>query len=149
MTAILLSLPFVASANMIWPSLIIVQKYYAWYVILAALIIEVVAAHIFLKTDWLKSILVMVVVNVISALVGLILIPVSGLLIEVLMTPFALGTFSLLNWILEYLCAVLVNTCVEGLMLKWIFKYQFKPNFWWLFVANLISVIISFVLIFV
>ena len=84
----------------------------------------------------------MFVANLVSAILGLLLIPVSGILIEILTIPFGGGTFQLSHWILDYLCAVLVNTCVEGLALKWIFKYQFKPNFWWLFCANLMSVLI-------
>lgn len=45
-----LALPLAASANIIWPSIFIVQQYYVWYVILAGLMIEIVAARIFLET---------------------------------------------------------------------------------------------------
>lgn len=137
-----LGLPFFASANMIWPSVYIVQQYYSWYVIFAGLIIETIAAIIFLKTNWKKSLIIMTAVNAISAIAGLLLIPLSGIAVEILTVPFGGGTFQLSHWILDYLCAVLANTCVEGLCLKWIFKYPFKPNFLWLFCANLISVII-------
>lgn len=144
MTAVLfLSLPVAASANLIWPSLTIVSTYYIWYIILAGLLIEIVAAHIFLKTDWKRSAIMMVVTNAISAILGVLLIPVSGIVVELLTIPFGGGTFDLSHWILDYLCAVLVNACIEGAALKWIFKYPFKQNFWWLCGANLISVIIS------
>ncbi len=145
--ALLLTLPFTASANLIWPSIYIVQQYYAWYVILVGLIIEIVAAHIFLKTDWKRSAIVMLVANVISAVLGLLLIPLSGILVEILTLPFGGGTFALSHWILDYVCLVLLNTCVELLALKWIFKYPFKRNFWWLFGANLISVVICLLLL--
>ena len=145
LAAAFLLLPLAASANLIWPSIYIVEQYYVWYVILIGLLIEIAAAHKFLKTSWKKSTLVMVAANAISALLGLLLIPVSGLLVEILTIPFGGGTFGLLNWILDYLCAVLVNACVEGLALKWIFKYPFKPNFLWLFVANLVSVLICII----
>lgn len=52
------SLPLFASANMIWPSIYIVEQYYSWYIIFVGLLIEIVAAHLFLKTDWKKSIYV-------------------------------------------------------------------------------------------
>lgn len=131
------------SANLIWPSLYIVQQYFVWYVILAGLIIETLAAHFFLKTNWKKSALIMLVVNVISALVGLIFIPVSGILVEILTIPFGGGTFQLSHWILDYLCALLINTYIELLALKKIFKYPLRTNFWWLFAANLLSVLIG------
>lgn len=141
--ATFLAIPFMASANLVWPSIYIVQSYYSWYIILSGLLIETIAAHIFLKTDWLKSFGLMLATNAISALLGLLLIPASGLIVEILTIPFGGGTFAISHWILDYICVVLVNTCVEGLALKWIFKYPFKPNFLWLFGANLISVILS------
>lgn len=142
-----LLVPSVVYANMIWPSIYIVEQYYVWYVILAGLVIEIVAAHFFLKTNWGRSILIMFVANAISAILGLLLIPVSGIVVEILTTPFGGGTFQISHWILDYLCAVFANTLVEGLSLKWIFKYTFKSNFWWLFCANLVSVIICVVLV--
>lgn len=84
----------------------------------------------------------MLATNAISALVGLLLIPISGILVEFLMMPFGGGTFQLSHWIFDYLCVMLANTCIEGLALNFIFKYSFKTNFWWLLGANAISVII-------
>lgn len=140
--SILLATPFVASANIIWPSLFIVEQYYVWYVILAGLVIETIAARLFLKTSLLKSFFMMIVTNLISGLLGYILIPVSGLLTELLMFPCGTGTFSIFNWILDYLFAIAANTLVEGLALKLIFKYPLKHNLLWLFGANAISIII-------
>ena len=137
-----LSVPTAVYANMIWPSIFIVKQYYVWYVILAGLLVEILSAHYFLKTNWWRSALIMFVANAISALLGLLLIPISGIFIEILTLPFRVGTFDISHWILDYLCAVLANTVVEGLALKWIFKYPFKSNFVWLLCANLISVII-------
>ena len=142
LAALFLSFPLVANANMVWPSIYIVQQYYVWYVIFVGLLIEIVAAHIFLKTNWWRSTVIMFVANAISAVVGLILIPISGIVVELLTIPFGGGTFHISHWILDYLCAVLANTAVEGLSIKWIFKFPFKSNFWWLFCANLVSVII-------
>lgn len=138
-------LPLFARANMIWPSIYIVEQYYSWYVISVGLLIEIVAAHLFLKIDWKKSILVMIAANAISAIVGLLLIPLSGIVVELLTLPFGGGTFHISHWLLDYLCVVLINSCIELLVLKWIFRYPFKSNFWWLFCANLLSVILSLV----
>lgn len=140
--ALMLILPLVAKANMIWPSIYIVDQYYTWYIIAAGLLIELLAAKFFLKVSWPKSALMVVVMNAISALAGLILIPLSGILLELLLLPTGTGTFDLSHWIADYILVVLLNTCVEGLALKVIFKSPFKTNFWWLFGANAISVII-------
>lgn len=145
LATLFISSPFIARANLIWPSIYIVGQYYVWYVILAGLIFEIIAAKIFLGTNWKDSAWEMFVANSISALVGLLLIPISGIVIEILTIPFRTGTFDISHWILDYICVVLANTCVEGLSLKWIFKHPFKSNFWWLFFANLISVIICIV----
>lgn len=144
-TAILLLLPFSAMANLIWPSVYIVEGYYSWYVILAGLLVETVCARYFLKLTWLVSFFVMLAVNAISALLGLVLIPASGIVVEIAMIPFSSPTFSVVNWILDFAAVFVVNALVEGLALKWIFKYPFKKNFRWLLAANAVSVLICFV----
>ena len=83
------------------------------------------------------------VMNAVSALVGWVLIPISGILTEILLLPFGQGTFHLSHWIVDYVFVALVNTCIEGLAMKWIFKYSFKRVFWWLFAANAVSVALS------
>ena len=55
----------------------------------------------------------MLATNAISALIGLLLIPLSGILVEFLTIPFGGGTFQLSHWILDYLCVMLANTCIE------------------------------------
>lgn len=139
---LLIAIPFSAKANMVWPSLYIIDQYYSWYIILIGLIVEFFAIKLFLKVSWGKSALIAVTMNLISALIGLILIPVSGVIVEILTLPFGGGTFQLSHWILDYIAAVLCNVVIEGLAVKWIFKYPFKETFWWLLGANAISVII-------
>ncbi len=139
---LLILIPISAKANMIWPSVLIVQQYYTWYVIVVGLIVEFFATRIFLKVSWGKSALITLTMNAISALIGFLLIPVSGILVEILTLPLGVGTFHLSHWILDYIAVVLCNVVIEGLTLKWIFKYPFKRNFLWLAGANAISVVI-------
>lgn len=139
---VLTLIPLFAKANIIWPSIYIVSQYYTWYVILTGLVIEIVAAKFYLSTGWKKAILVITVANIISALIGIPVIPISGFIGEFILLPFSSATFHLSHWIFDYLLVVLSNTLVEDLTIKLIFKYHFKKNFWWLFVANAISVII-------
>ena len=139
---LLLPVPLIVSANVVWPSLILSQVY-CWYVIVLGLVVEFFAVRFFGKASWGKAAVVTVVMNAISALVGWVLIPVSGILTEFLLLPFAPGTFQLSHWIVDYVFVALVNTCIEGLAMTGIFKYRFKRVFWWLLAANAVSVALS------
>ena len=135
-----LLIPIHASANMIWPSLYIMEGMVTWYVILIGLITEIVFVKCFLKHTFLKSVLIAFVMNVASTVLGIVVIPLSGIIVEVLMIPFGTGTFHPSHVIMSFIFAVLSNVLIEGLTVKWIFKYKFKKMFWWLFIANAISV---------
>ena len=137
------SVPLIVSANVVWPSLYILSQVYCWYVIVLGLVVEFFAVRFFGKASWGKAAVVTVVMNAISALVGWVLIPVSGILTEFLLLPFAPGTFQLSHWIVDYVFVALVNTCIEGLAMTGIFKYRFKRVFWWLLAANAVSVALS------
>lgn len=138
--------PFLASANMIWPSLFIIEKYFTWYVILLGLAIETLYAKFFLKTNWMCSFLIMLTVNAFSAFIGIFLIPLSGIFVEILLIPFGSGTFHWSHWMIDFLLAIFLNACIETYALK-IFKYPFKRNFWWVLAANATSVMLSIVVI--
>ncbi len=133
-------LPTVAYANVVWPSLYIAEGLRSWYIILAGLIVEFGFIKIFAKEKWLKAIIIAFIMNTISTLVGIILIPVSGLLGEVILLPFNKETFHWSHWLLSYILAVLGNVLIEGLSIRFIFKI--KKFVWWLFVANAISVVL-------
>jgi len=137
-----LVVPLAAKANMIWPSVYIVCQYYTWYVIAIGLIVEFFAIKFFAKASWVKSVVIVIVINAISAILGIYLIPISGIIGELILFPFSSGTFHLSHWVLAYLLAVFSNACVEGLALKLCFKYPFKKNYWWLMGANAVSVLI-------
>ena len=96
---LLLPVPLIVSANVVWPSLYILSQVYCWYVIVLGLVVEFFAVRFFGKASWGKAAVVTVVMNAISALVGWVLIPVSGILTEFLLLPFAPGTFQLSHWI--------------------------------------------------
>lgn len=138
-----LFVPLIASANVVWPSLYILSQVYCWYVIVFGLVVEFFAVKFFGKASWGRSAVIVAVMNAVSALVGWVLIPISGILTEILLFPFEQGTFHLSHWIVDYVFVALVNTCIEGLSIKWIFKYSFKRVFWWLLAANAVSVAFS------
>lgn len=137
-----LLMPVSASANMVWPSLYIAEGMRSWRVILTGLLIEVVFVRCFLKESYLKSLLISFVMNLASCMIGVVIIPLSGFIGEIIMIPFGTGTFHPTHWLMSYMLAVLSNVLIEGVTIKNVFKHRFKRMFWWLCVANAISVII-------
>ena len=135
--------PVTVSANIVWPSLYILEGLMSWYIILAGLVIEILFIKTIVKAKWGKTILMAVSMNIVSALVGLFIIPFSGLLAEFAMAPFDNTTFATSHWIVSYILAVLSNVVIEGLFLKWVFKLSFKKNFKWLLIANALSVVLA------
>lgn len=135
-------MPLSVSANMVWPSLYIAEGMRSWYVILIGLLIEIIFVKFFLKETYLKSVLIAFIMNLASTVLGVFVIPLSGFIGEVLMIPFGTGTFHPTHWFMSYVFAILSNVLIEGLTIKIIFKKEFKKMFWWLCVANAISVII-------
>lgn len=138
----LVLMPVCVSANVVWPSLYILEGMLSWYVILLGFVVEIIFVKYFLKETYLKSVLIAFIMNLISTVLGLILIPLSGLVGEILLIPFGTGTFHFTHWLLSYILAILINVVIEGLTVKFIFKNKFKKLFWWLFMANAVSIII-------
>ncbi len=137
-----LLMPVCASANMVWPSLYIAEGMRSWYVILIGLVAEIIFVKYFLKQSYLKSVLIAFVMNLTSTVLGIVAIPLSGFIGEILMIPFGTGTFHPTHWLMSYVFVVLSNVLIEGFTIKSIFKHSFKKMFWWLFVANALSVIV-------
>ena len=94
-------------ADVVWPSLYIVGGMLSAKVILAGLLVELLFVKFFTNTSWAKSGLITFSMNLITCLLGVILIPFSGILIE-LITPFG-STFHWSHWLLSYL-AVVIST---------------------------------------
>lgn len=137
-----LFVPVCATANMVWPSLYIAEGMRSWYVILIGLIVEILFVKWFLKGTFLKSVFIAFVMNLVSTVLGVVAIPLSGFIGELLMIPFGTGTFHPTHWLTSYVFAILSNVLIEGLTVKFIFKHKFRKMFWWLCVANAMSVII-------
>ncbi len=137
-----LLMPICVSANIVWPSLYIAEGMRSWYVILIGLVIEIVFVKYLLKETYLKSALIAFVMNLVSTILGVVAIPLSGFIGEILMIPFGTGTFHPTHWLMSYVFVILSNVLIEGLTVKFIFKHKLKKMFWWLCVANAISVII-------
>lgn len=130
-----------AFADVVWPSLYIVGGMMSAKVIIAGLLIEFWFVKFFTKTTWLKAGLVAFVMNLITCLLGIVIIPISGLLLEFVMYPINRATFHWTHWVASYLVIVVMNTLIEGLVVKFGLKQTYKSVLWWLFIANTLSVL--------
>ena len=150
----LLMCPFIklliitANANMVWPALYIAEGMRSIWVILGGLIIEIIFIKIFIKTAWLKTILISLAMNVTSTLVGVIIIPLFGFLGEIMLIPLdgvlKLYTFHTVHWVVSCIVAAICNVLLESLCIKLMFKYKLRQNLWWILAANIITVFICF-----
>lgn len=136
-------------ANVIWPSLYLVERINTWWIVVISVLIE------FLCLIWLtqekiwKVGLMTFVMNLLSTAVGIIGIPLSGILWELIATItihplFHWGTFNPVTWIVSGILAALLNALVEWRSLIWIFKIRSTAKtFGCLIIANGITVSIA------
>ncbi len=79
--------------------------------------------------------------NLASAILGFILIGFLGLIVVL---PFR-ATFGMSAWIVTFIVAVMVNTCLESIVVSKWFKVDFaKKDFWLLVAANVLTVGIAY-----
>jgi hypothetical protein len=85
--------------------------------------------------------------NAASALLGVFLIPIAGIAWEIIrgiINP-NVGTFNPGTWAATFLLAVLINAALETFVLRrWFNQKTRKKLFWWLCVANSLSVGLAF-----
>lgn len=140
-----------ASADLIWPSLYIAKGMLSFKVILLGLIFELLFVKYFTKVSWKKASIVTFLMNFITTILGIIFIPLSGLGSEFVFDfafhaydKFGIGTFHWSHWLAAYLLVIFINTIIEGLFIKLTLKIKILKTFWWLLIANAISVFICF-----
>ena len=141
----------VAMANVIWPSFYIAEGLSSIYIILAGFAVEFLCIKFLAKQKWFKALLISAVMNGMSAVVGVVLVPLGG---AYLSYPFVIFSFlsdeifEVLIWIVPYIFAVFCNVLVEGVVIHFIFHMKFEKSLKWLIPANLFSVAMCFVNIF-
>lgn len=100
--------------------------------------------------SWRKAAIVDVVMNAVSSLVGIILIPGLGFAWEVLpglllYKLFNTGTFNPGTWAATFVMAVLASTTIEAFVVRWGFSIPLgRRRFLMLSVGNIASVAIAF-----
>lgn len=153
--AILLTVPSLAYADVVWPALYLEIRLFSWWAIGSGLIAE------FFFVKWLfalpvkRAAYVTTVANAVSAVAGLLLIPIAGIAWEffpglLYMKVLKWGTFNPITWAATFLIACLINTAIESAVYRRAFKFSVRRReFGWLFLANAVSVSVAFVSLFV
>lgn len=118
-------------------------------VILAGLVIEIFFVKYFTKVEWTKATSVAFLMNLVSCVIGLFTNTFSGLFWDKVLHYIFFDRRITSNWKiyenhweLHYITIVLINTLIEGGVVRLTLKLKLKNTFWWLFFANAISVII-------
>ena len=137
-------------ADIVWPALVVEQRLFSWWAIGSGLLVEFFFVRWLTTLDVKMSAVADLTMNGASALLGILLLPLAGLAWEVfpgivLSTAFNIGTFNPGTWTATFLLAVFINAALETFVLRRVFKQQTgKRVFWWLCVANSLSVSIAF-----
>lgn len=142
--------PTAAYADVVWPALYAEQRLSSIPVILVGLLIETATLRYAFAMPWRRAATASFVVNAASALLGLVLIPLAGVVWEIfpgiiLYRAFDLGTFNPITWTATFLLALTITTSVEVVCLKRLFHLAAERRTWrwWLF-ANSITVMMAF-----
>lgn len=144
--ALLALSPALAFADMVWPALYITGGIYTWWVIAAGLVIELLVIQRLFNVNWRLATGIDVAANAASTILGIVLIPLSGLVYElfpgsVVNYVFSWGTFNPVAWVATVVLATAINLAIEGFVMKRYFKLpvdgQAKLA---LFTTNLVTV---------
>ena len=133
-----------AHADLVWPSVYIAAGMSSIPVILAELVVKILFVKYCTKIKWLEAVAVAFLMNLVTSVIGLYTNTFSGLFLELILNyvDYHSPTFNWDHWILHYTTIIFINTLIEGDVVKLTLKLKLKNTFWWLFLANTISVML-------
>ena len=143
-----------AQADVVWPALYLETRLFSWWAIAVGLVAEYIFIRWVFQLSVRRAAIATTVANGVSAVVGVPLIPLAGIAWEffpgsIYMRAFNWGTFNPVTWAATFVIACLVNTVVEAAVYKLGFKLPVRRReFWWVFVANSVSVGLAFATLF-
>ncbi|TCJ12772.1 hypothetical protein EZJ19_11060 [Parasulfuritortus cantonensis] len=148
--AVALAMPLAAQADVVWPALYLETRLFSWWAIGLGLAVEFFFIRKLFALPPGRALLADLAANSASALLGVVLIPLSGLAWEVF-PGFAfyyllhVGTFNPITWAGTFALACLINAWLESYVLKQFFKLPWtRRTFAWLVLANACSVGVAF-----
>jgi hypothetical protein len=133
-------------ADVVWPSLFLEQHLLSVLPISVGLVAEWLILYFGgFGLSWKKAVVVDLVMNTVSSIAGIFLIPVLGLAWEfgpgrLINRTFNVGTFNVASWTATLLFSTGASTAIESAVVRWGFKIPLGwRRFWMLCAANAIS----------
>jgi hypothetical protein len=142
--------PAAAHADVVWPAIILEDRLVSVPPIAAGLMVEIAVLRFGFDLSWKRATLAGIVVNAISTVLGIPLIPLAGVAWEifpglVLYYGLGIGTFNPFTWVATFALAVAVTTAIETICLRKLFKVPWSKARWRLWAAaNGVSVAVAF-----
>jgi len=143
-----------ATADVVWPALFLEIRLFSWWAIAVGLVAEYLFVRWLFQLPIQRAVVATAAANATSSIAGILLIPLVGIVWElfpgsIYMYALKWGTFNPITWAATFVLACLVNTGIEAQVYKRGFKLQVRRReFWWIVVANAVSVGVAFVTLF-
>lgn len=121
--------------NFVWSGALIGQSFARfWYIIPVTIVIEMVLIKLMTSHSWGKSLLISLVGNLVSGVIGTIVTGSASILVDFLFGSHFFPTM-LLTWILMFAGSF----GLEYLTVRWIFKDKSRALMWAVFSGNVLS----------
>ena len=147
--------PSAAAADVVWPAYYLAAGLVFTHAVVIGLVVEWPFVRLVTGRSWRGSILPTLFVNLVSALLGGVLIAIAGIVWEVsggLLVRWLLpgsGTFNPVTWTATAILAVLINSLVEAHVLRVGYSVgNWQRSFRWLAAANSASVALAMLFVY-
>jgi hypothetical protein len=126
------------------------QKMLSIPVMVSGLLVEALVLRFWFTMNWKRAFTASVVVNAISTVLGVLLIPLVGIGWEifpglVLYKALNMGTFNPITWSATFLLALGITTSIEVFCLRRLFRVPAGKRTWlWWTLANAVTVGLAF-----
>ena len=144
--ALLVLSPAAAYANLMWPASIFYMALYSQYAIAFGLIAEWAFVKYFTTLGIGMSLFVALLMNALTALVGLVVTPLVYSMLEIFPgylfeELFDTQRMSWPNWILAFVIVAAINAVFETIVVRkfWNSGQSFRQTYDWVFGANIVS----------
>lgn len=127
--------------NIVWPAIYIAEEIYKfWFLILVSILLEIFSIKYLMKISWLKSTIASIIGNLVSGFVGTTIMTFAMIIWHFLFDwLLPQSTFDITNWIISYVFMCLGSVMIEVIIVRFIYKLNFKKLFIALLVGNIMS----------
>jgi hypothetical protein len=128
-------------SNMAWPALYVSSELGKfWYLVFVTISVEAFAIKTLIRFTWTKSIVVSIVGNLFSGIVGTFIMIFAMVFWHALFDKLVpQATFDIINWVATYVLMCLGSVAIEVVAVKFIYKEPFKRLFLPLLIGNLLT----------